>query len=102
MSILNEPQIKSYNHKYRKINSSTDVISFPSEIEGDWGDILICPEIIRQNAIRFNIDFSQELIRVIAHGILHLLGYNHDNRQNKSKMFKLQENIVKNMEDWTL
>lgn len=102
ISILNEQQIKSYNYRYRQVNSPTDVISFPSEIEGDWGDILICPEIIKENAKRFNINFTQELIRVIAHGILHLLGYNHDNRLNKSKMFKLQEEIVKNMGDWIL
>ncbi|MGC9365531.1 MAG: rRNA maturation RNase YbeY [bacterium] len=102
ISILNEQQIKSYNYRYRQVNSPTDVISFPSEIEGDWGDILICPEIIKENAKRFNINFTQELIRVIAHGILHLLGYNHDNRLNKSKMFKLQEDIVKNMGDWIL
>jgi probable rRNA maturation factor len=102
LSILNKPEIRDYNQKYRDKDLPTDVISFPSEIEDDWGDILICPEIIKNNAIQFNVDYFQELIRVITHGILHLLGYNHDNLINKRKMFDRQEQIVNNLQGWTL
>lgn len=86
-------EIRRINKKYRNKDCQTDVLAFSTgeavmkeqkskiaqfqKIHG-LGEIVISPEIVRKNAKRFGSNFETELVRVSIHGILHLLGYDHE------------------------
>ncbi len=89
---LSSVKMTELNSKYRKIEGPTDVLSFSSEEEKYLGEIVICLSEIKKNAKRFGEPFKKELARVLIHGILHLLGYEHERGgQAASTMMKKQE-----------
>lgn len=96
--------IKKINAKYRGIRRITDVISFSlaegKKIKGgeiELGDIFVCPQRIRKQAKENMISYEEELWRMITHGVLHLLGYDHAKKLPAKKMFALQEKILKKL-----
>jgi probable rRNA maturation factor len=103
--IVGDKKIKDINKNYRAKDKITDVISFaleegesiPNLEEKDFGDIFIClPQIIRQ-AKENNILAREEMIRMLVHGILHILGFDHMKESDAKKMFSLQEKFVKDL-----
>lgn len=95
------------NNAYRQIPEGTDVLSFPFwETEAglfspplDWdflplGDIIVCPEIIKQNAKDQNKQVLNEMVLVIFHGLLHLIGFDHNNIEEKQHMWKEQNDML--------
>ncbi len=92
---VNPEEIKEYNRKFRGVDSSTDVLSFPSGSGGTYlGDIIICPDIIRENASDYGVSFEEELVLVIIHGILHLLGYRDYEPEEKKIMEEKQKEVL--------
>ncbi len=87
--------IRELNEKYRHIDSPTDVLSFPISNDNRGGEIYISPEYVFEN---FNGDeFEEEILRLIIHGTLHILGYDHKESLDDSpneEMFKLQEELL--------
>jgi rRNA maturation RNase YbeY len=80
------------NQKYLKHDFYTDIITFDlSSDETIIGEIYISLERVKENAGLLNINFSQELMRVIFHGALHLAGLNDKTPQQKAQMTQ-QEN----------
>ena len=64
------------NQQYLNHDTLTDIISFDYSIGNELhGDIFISVERVRENAVDFNVDFNEELKRVLAHGVLHYCGY---------------------------
>jgi probable rRNA maturation factor len=91
-------EITYLNIKYLDHHSSTDIITFNysgsnSELEGE---LFISLDDCRNNARVFGVKFNEEVVRLIIHGFLHLLGYNDKNKADKKKMFTLQENLLNN------
>jgi len=95
--------IQSINKDYRKKNSPTDVISFayrdnlfPSlnvEIE-ELGDIYISLEKASEQSLDYGVSLKDELKRLLIHGILHLLGYDHEiSAEEEKKMSDLEDKI---------
>ena len=80
---LSRHQIEKLNFNYRKKEEPTDVLSFgkadqfPSEGKNYLGELVVCFPCIKDNAKKFKESLKKELARVLIHGILHLLGYNH-------------------------
>jgi probable rRNA maturation factor len=78
------------NNRFADDNHTTDVLAFPmSEDEEDMlvlGDVVICPEVAQRNAQRYGHSLSDELELLLVHGILHLLGYDHQDDGDKIKM----------------
>ena len=80
---LSRRQIEKLNFNYRKKKKPTDVLSFgqadqfPSESKNYLGELVVCLPCIKNNAKKFKESLKKELARVLIHGILHLLGYNH-------------------------
>lgn len=64
----------------------TDIITFPADEDKISGDIFISIERITENSNKFNLPFSNELFRVMIHGVLHLLGYKDKKKEEKIKM----------------
>lgn len=92
--------IRELNTQYRNINDVTDVLSFNIDATELLGEIYVCPEYIKST--RPEIDFKEEVLRLIIHGILHLIGYDHEvelteETKNTEKMFVKQEQILENV-----
>lgn len=93
--------IHEINKTYRNIDRVTDVISFALEdnktIELDHrllGDIYICIERAEEQAKEYGHSFLRELSFLTIHGLLHLLGYDHMEKDEEEIMFKKQEDIL--------
>lgn len=106
ISIKIVKNIKSLNFKYRGIKDSTDVLSFNTsdpENPSYLGDIILSAKDIEKNAHSFNVEFSDELIRCIVHGTLHIMGFDHIGHLEKDfqlsqineEMFLIQERLLK-------
>lgn len=79
--------LSEMNVKYLKHDTLTDIITFGySEKKKISGDICISVDRVKENAEKFKIDFEKELARVMAHGVLHLLGYKDKNKEDKLTM----------------
>lgn len=89
---LDPKPAQKINKEFRNRNYATDVLSFQNE-QG-LGELLICPQVIAQQAKEHQLSFNQELLYMILHGILHLRGYDHEKtRAQAKKMFKIQDEI---------
>lgn len=79
------------NQQYLNHDTLTDIISFDYTIGNEIsGDIFISVERVKENAIEFNVDFNNEIKRVMAHGILHYCGYK-DKTESDEKTMRLKE-----------
>ena len=94
-------EIKELNKKFRKKNKVTDVLSFGAEEISDKNpfsevsEIVICPDTVKKNAAEFKTKFRTELKRVLIHGVLHVLGYDHEKEISEAKkMFKKEESYL--------
>ena len=89
--------LKKMNNDYLSKNYETDVISFDfSKDNKISGDIYISSETVKKNSIIFNVDFNNELKRVMVHGLLHLLNYNDKSKQDQ-KIMREKENFYINL-----
>lgn len=100
--LVDEKKIKTLNKEHRKINKVTDVLSFPlceiGEI-GDRrykevGDVFLCIPRIKKQAKEYGVSFEEEFRRMLTHGVLHLLGFDHQDKKEAKRMFDLQEKII--------
>ena len=89
---VDDEEMLKYNKKYLQHESYTDVITFDSSIDKKIaGDIIISLERVKDNAKFYQVSYNYELQRVMAHGLLHLLGYNDKNKEEK-KIIRKKEN----------
>jgi probable rRNA maturation factor len=92
--------LNKLNLKYRQVDASTDVLSFPSnELDPDtksvyWGDVIISLPRAQQQAAAGGHALADELQLLVVHGTLHLLGYDHMHRVDKKRMQAAQANIL--------
>ncbi len=99
---IDDNKMRSINKEYRSIDKTTDVISFALEDVADvikykkrlLGDIYISYNKAVEQAKENNVSIIYEIYFLIIHGILHLLGYNHENDNDEKIMFELQEEIL--------
>jgi len=94
--------MKQLNHTYRGKSKPTDVLSFsidelemPGGSHGDFGDIFVCVPYIARQAKEMGVSFREELIRMVLHGILHVLGFDHTYAHEAKQMFSLQETYLR-------
>ncbi len=95
--------IRRINRDYRNIDSVTDVISFAllddedgfqCEDRIELGDIFINRDKVLSQAKEYNHSIKREFVFLFVHGLLHLLGYDHMNKEDEKKMFSLQKKII--------
>lgn len=106
VNFVNEETIHEINRQYRKIDRPTDVISFAFldeveneiKIQGDvmlmLGEIFISVDQAKQQAKEYEHSLHRELCFLFVHGLLHLLGYDHQNEEEEKEMFQIQEEIL--------
>lgn len=90
-----DSEILNINQKYLNHDYFTDIITFPYN-EGDFvsADIFISIDTVKSNAHKFNKQFSNELYRVMIHGILHLLGYQDYTNEEKVLMRRKEDTYL--------
>jgi len=87
--IVDDKRMIHFNKTYLNHNYPTDIITFnTSENKKISGDIIISLERVEENAKEYKVELEEELWRVMAHGLLHLLGYNDKSKEEKEKMRK--------------
>jgi len=89
--LVSPVEIQVLNKEYRSKNQVTNVLSFSSDIpleigETILGDVVICVDVVREEAVLGGKVFSDHLSHMAIHGILHLLGYDHDDLPSANKM----------------
>jgi probable rRNA maturation factor len=89
VSLVSSADIKKLNKKYRKKDTATDVLSFTYRSSGE---VVICPEVVKQNAKKYGETFKKELVRVLIHGVLHILGYNHEKKGSEAVKMEKKTN----------
>ena len=104
--IIDNDRIRVLNREYRNIDRETDVISFALEDDKTFnleeirvlGDIYISVEKARSQAKEYNHSFKRELSFLAIHGFLHLLGYDHMEKEDEIEMFAMQNAILESLE----
>lgn len=92
IAVLDPAKMKSANFKFRKKNKPTDILSFQSEDPECLGELLICAKVISVQAKEQKHEFESELLYMLIHGLLHLIGYDHEKSKKEEKvMFDLQD-----------
>jgi probable rRNA maturation factor len=100
ITFVGRAAISELNRRYLGHHGPTDVISFGLGRQGRRGpvvgDIYICPEIARSNAKRQDVSSQEELLRLVVHGTLHTLGYDHPEgaTRTNSAMWRKRERIL--------
>jgi len=109
--LVNKKKIKELNRKYRGKDSPTDVLAFSGlqlpKMKNILGEVIICPQEVKKNSKRFTpleirkigkgrkerkaltgfkTDFKKEMISCLIHGILHILGYDHEGYLKEAKI----------------
>ena len=78
IALVTDRRIQELNRSFRHVDKATDVLSFPADEPGTLGDVVIARGVARRQARGAGHDFATE-VRVLAlHGLLHLLGYDHE------------------------
>jgi len=98
--LVSPREIQVLNKDYRGKNQVTNVLSFTSDIpleigESILGDVVICVDVVREEAELGSKAFSDHLMHITIHGILHLLGYDHDNLTSAKKMEGIEIEFLK-------
>jgi len=94
--IVNNNIIQSINKEYRNIDKATDVLSFPLDMSCPnmpIGSIIISSDKVKEGAIEFNHSIQNEFNLLLIHGVLHLLGYDHE--VDNGEMREEEKKIIK-------
>lgn len=102
IALVGEEEMRELNARYRGRDYPTDVLSFQSEIpereiEGIphlLGDVVICPSVAAKQAKEYGQTFDQEMALLLVHGILHLLGYDHQEETQAEEMEAREREIL--------
>lgn len=103
LSVVEPDEIKSINAQFRGIDNVTDVLSFPqfddlNDIENDeeicLGDVVICDEVAHRQAEEYGHSYEREFVYLFVHSMLHLLGYDHMEEEEKKEMRAREEEVM--------
>lgn len=106
LSIVDKDTIHKLNKDYRNVDRETDVLSFPMDEEAFddegnpiflLGDIVICLDVARNQAAEFGHSLEREMMYLICHSTLHLLGYDHIEEDDRVKMRAKEKEVMKNL-----
>ncbi len=101
VSFVTNEEIKELNRDYRNVDSETDVLSFPMDDEFDGvtilGDIVLSTQKIIEQANDLGNSLEREMLYLTVHSMLHLIGYDHMNDDEKKEMREKEKEIMKNL-----
>jgi probable rRNA maturation factor len=103
--LVDEPAMEQLNRQWMDESGPTDVLSFPMDElrpggedeepqQGLLGDVVLCPQVARRQALTAGHSSEEELLLLTTHGILHLLGFDHAEPEEEKEMFELQRRLL--------
>ena len=106
--LIDEAQMTELNEAHMGKEGPTDVLSFPIETANpgspptrtpggppiELGDIFISPAVVRRNAERQGVPFEDEMALMVVHGLLHLLGWDHENEGDADRMESRERELL--------
>ena len=107
VTFVDMDEIHQLNREYREVDKPTDVLSFPQfyDLEEEipevgeicLGDVVICKDKAAEQAEEFGHSFEREIIYLFVHSVLHLLGYDHMEEDEKACMRAREEEIMEHL-----
>lgn len=120
LTVVDREEIKSINKEHREIDKATDVLSFPqiqaiSNGNIDWeqidtmscmnldtdeiilGDIVLCHEVAKEQAVSYEHSLLREVCFLVAHSMFHLLGYDHMTEADEKLMIEKQNQVLEQL-----
>lgn len=95
---LDKKAAKKINFEFRGKDYATDVLSFDSLDKSSLGELILCPEVLKRQAKEHGLTYRHELGYMLLHGVLHLLGYDHETSENDAReMFTLQDAVFEKL-----
>jgi probable rRNA maturation factor len=101
LTLVGDAAIRRLNRQHRGKDKPTDVLSFPGEPEGHegveslLGDVVISVETARRQAAEYDAPLQRELYRLLIHGLLHVLGHDHEVRHERVAMEREERRLAK-------
>jgi probable rRNA maturation factor len=103
--LVDEPAMEQLNRQWMDETGPTDVLAFPMDElrpggedddpqPGLLGDVVLCPQVAKQQARAAGHSSEEELLLLTTHGILHLLGFDHAEPEEEREMFTLQRQLL--------
>ncbi len=87
-------KIKQLNQDFRSKNKMTDILSFSGFSDNELGELVLCGKVVDRQAKDHELHPHEELGYLLIHGVLHLLGYDHEKGgQAEKEMFELQDSL---------
>jgi len=98
IAFVSSEEIKKLNKEHRKKDKPTDVLSFGKAFDftDDSAEIVICPDVVKQNAKSYGVTFEKEMTKMLIHGILHILGYDHEKSEKEAVLMEAREDFYLN------
>ena len=97
LSFVSDADMRELNRRYRGIDRTTDVLSFSQRDVGGrglLGDIVISYDTAVRNSERFSVAVDREIRRLLVHGVLHLLGFDHAEKKQRETMRGKESEIL--------
>jgi len=103
LKFVTSEEIQSLNKVYRNIDKPTNVLSFGDDLskstkDSFLGDLAICLDVVRREALEQKKQINDHLSHLYIHGVLHLLGYDHANENSALVMEALEKKILSKIE----
>ncbi|MCI1675478.1 MAG: rRNA maturation RNase YbeY [Ancrocorticia sp.] len=103
--LVDEAAMERLHIEWMDLTGPTDVLSFPMDElrpapigeepkEGILGDVVVCPHVAARQALQAGHSTAEEILLLVTHGILHLLGYDHAEEAEREEMFALQRTLL--------
>jgi probable rRNA maturation factor len=91
---MSEAAARKLNREYRGKDYATDVLSFSGDGLSYLGELILCVEVVKRQAKNHALSFRDESAYLVLHGLLHLLGFEHEQGGTAAKkMYALQDNL---------
>lgn len=99
-----ESEMRNLNEQYRGKDRPTDVLSFNmNDPNGHLlGEVILCSEVVRRQAKEHDLELNGEAAYLILHGILHLLGHDHEEPEDSKIMMDIQDKIFEDLQQLPL
>ena len=88
IALASDEEVRRLNRRYRRRDTSTDVLSF------DYGEIIISYATAKKQAKSYGHSLEKELGKLVVHGVLHILGFDHETKGDKVKMIKAEMRLL--------
>ena len=108
VAVVPDSRVRELNRRYRRKNAPTDVLSFPADEPGELGDVVIAHGVAKRQAAAAGHSLSTELRVLALHGLLHLLGYDHEDDDGEMRQLErslrvrggLREGLIERETAW--